>query len=251
MKYELFVKDGTLCWTLTSNGYKHMTWNFVLHWRKHMPGQPILVVCADKPSYMSLQRAGVNCRLADSLLPDFGTEIVPMGTTNFAKLNRLKLNLLEFFAKQEAIKTNIYIDGDIVVNGPLVATLQKHLDEHPLCMPCDEKGPDCSNPAACPNLCTGLVAFRHGVNPDLFRITDFERWKACPQDQVWVNAQLAALGVRAATLPRTVVQNGSYLQHTVTNPVTRAATLSWHYNYRVGDGKVWDMKRMKDWLLPF
>ena len=219
-----------------------------------MPSRPIMVVCADKTAHTFLQREGIQCRLADAVLPDFGREISPFGTANFSKLNRLKLNLLEMFAKEEQVKTNIYVDGDIIVNGDIVSDLVNRLDISGaplLWMPCDQREDPCTNPNACPNLCTGLVAFRKGIPSDLFRITDAERWKQRPEDQVWVNAQIAITGFKAGTLPRPEYQNGVRLPIVLRNSDLKLKTLCWHYNFRVGDSKKADMKRYGDWLLPY
>ncbi len=253
MKLAPFVKEGCLCWTLTSNGYKYMTWNFTKFWQTSCPGVPLLVVCADKPSYQFLTREGVRCSLWDNALADFGPQIVPFGSRQFSTLNRLKLTLLDSFAKDETIEKCIYLDGDIAVYKNVAEDLKARLDEHPLWMQCDEQVQDCTadDQQRCPNTCTGVIAFRHGADGGIFKITDQALWAQKPEDQVWVNTAAKALDVPVAVLPRDLYPNGARLTLTKRDPALLEKCCLLHYNYRVGDSKKADMKRFGDWLLPY
>lgn len=255
MKYDSYIRDGFLAWTLTSNGYKFMTWNFVLHWRRAVPGHPILVVCADKPSYQFLQREGVTCVLADQIVQDFGPQIVPFGSKQFATLNRMKLVLLAGFARDEAVKQCLYIDGDCIVYKNIVQDIRERLtDGASFWMQCDEQTPDaCSSSTeeGCPNYCSGVIAWNHGADGGVFPITDEQVWSAKPEDQVWVNHQIRTLGVKVRSLPRTLYPNGARLRLTHLSAEYKGDAICLHYNYRVGKVKEADMKRYGDWLLPY
>jgi hypothetical protein len=193
MRYDQYIKDGLLAWTLTSNGYKYLTWNFVEHWRRSVKGQPICVLCADKPSYSFLTREGVPCVLVDDVVKDFGPEICPFGSRTFSVLNRLKLRLLNLFAREEAVQRCLYIDGDICVYKDICADIKVRLEETPLLFQCDEKE-DCLG-VGCSNLCTGLVAWRHGADGGIFVVDDGYKWAEKPEDQVWVNWKLRKLSI--------------------------------------------------------
>lgn len=253
MRITPFLKDGCLCWTLTSNGYKYMTWNFALHWQKACPGVPLLVVCADKPSQQFLSREGVRCVLWDNALADYGPQIVPFGSRQFSTLNRLKLTLLDTFAKDEAILKCLYFDGDIAVYKNVAEDLKARLEEKPLWMQCDEQVQTCtaSDQQRCPNTCTGVIAFKHGADGGIFKITDQAIWSQKPEDQVWVNYAATQLGVPVAVLPREQYPNGARLSLTKKDPELTEKVFLLHYNYRVGDSKKADMKRFGDWLLPY
>ena len=253
MRIIPFVKDGTLCWTLTSNGYKYMTWNFALHWQKACPGTPLLVVCADKPSQQFLSREGVRCILWDNALADFGPQIVPFGSRQFSTLNRLKLTLLNTFSQDESIQNCIYLDGDIAVYKNVAEDLKARLDLQPLWMQCDEQVQECTatEQQRCPNTCTGVIAFKHGADGGIFNITDQEVWSKKPEDQVWVNYAASTLGIPVAVLPRDLYPNGARLSLTKRDPSLIEKCFLLHYNYRVGDSKKADMKRFGDWLLPY
>jgi hypothetical protein len=253
MKIDPFLRDGFLAWTLTSNGYKYLTWNFALQWSKAVPGQPLCVVCADKPSYQFLRREGIQCVLWDNALADFGPQIVPFGSRQFSTLNRLKLVLLDGFAKNEAIKQCLYLDGDIALYKNIVMDMRQRLAEKPIWMPCDERCTECTRSATnpCPNFCTGLIAWNHGADKDIFHLTDGTKWAEAPEDQLWVNRVVKEKGVQISILPRDLYPNGSRLTLTKITPELKDMAICLHYNYRVGDAKKADMKRFGDWLLPY
>lgn len=260
MKYDRYVKNGCLAWTLTSNGYKYLTWNFALMWQKTKCSAPLMVVCADKPSYQFLTREGISCVLWDNFLSDFGPQVVPFGSRQFATLNRVKLALLNTFAGDPAIQQCLYFDGDIAIYKDVVGDLLARLSASPegiLCQ-CDEKAKDCSVGLAglaitnvCPNFCTGLVAFKHGGDGGIFKITDETLWSAKPEDQVWVNEAAGRLGVAVGILPRELYPNGARCSLTHSTPELKNEAYLLHYNYRVGGTKVADMKRFGDWHLIY
>lgn len=245
------MKDGMLCWTLTSNGYKYLTWNLVESWRRAKCSAPLCVICADKPSYQFLQREGVSCILLDSQVADFGPQIVPFGSRQFSHLNRLKLRLLEKFSADTEIEKTLYLDGDIVVYKDVVADMRERLKEAPFWAPCDEQGHECSGTEACPNFCTGFVAWRNGADKGCFKVTDYTLWTEKPEDQIWVNHACRDLGVDVAILPRAFYPNGARLSLTKNTPELREKAICLHYNYRVGDSKKTDMKRYGDWWLVY
>ena len=253
MNYTPFIKDGFLAWTLTSNGYKYLTWNMTLHWRKAVPEVPLLVVCADKASYYFLSREGVRCVLLDAVT-DYGTQIVPFGSKQFSRLNRVKLRLLKLFAEDSAIQQCLYLDGDIIVYKDIVTDIKERLSEASFVMQCDEKQQECSSQTAriqCPNVCTGLIAWNHGIDTRLFTVNDEVLWNNKPEDQVWVNTMIQTLQIPVTPLSRSLYPNGARASLTKNTPELSEKAICLHYNYRVGDSKKVDMKRFGDWVLPY
>jgi len=236
---------------LTSNGYKYYTWNLATMWSRAVKGVPLCVVCADKPSYNFLQREGVRCVLWDAVLGDFGPQIVPFGSRQFASLNRLKLRVLDFFAGKSDIQQCLYLDGDIAVYKDIVEDMRQRLQDAPLWLQCDEQISECSNSESCPNLCSGLIGWNHGADAGIFKVTDEALWSKKPEDQVWINGSIKRLEVSARALPRELYPNGARVNKTNTNKELFYAAICLHYNYRVGDSKKADMKRYGDWLLPY
>ena len=130
MNYSSYIKDGLLCWTLTSNGYKFLTLNFYKHWQRSCHVS-LLIVCADKPSYMFFQGEGIVCRLVDQGVQDYGIQISPFGTRNFQKLNRMKLRVLNIIANDPMVKKSVYLDGDICVYKNFLEDIQQRLEVCP------------------------------------------------------------------------------------------------------------------------
>ncbi len=248
MNYAAYIRDGRLCWTLTSNGYKYLTWNLYKSWVSAHPSQPLLILCADTSVYTFLQREGVPCRMANERLPDYGPGIVTFGTNQFRTLNSLKLRLLGHFAADAAVQTCLYLDGDIVVYKPFLEDLSARLqgdDAAALLFQCDEPAATCQDPAACPYRCTGFIAFRHGgFDPRIFKVDDRALWeKGAGQDQPYVNQRIADYGVASKTLPCDLYPNGMRQNH------RGGAALMLHYNHMVGNQKIAAMKRAGDWSI--
>jgi Nucleotide-diphospho-sugar transferase len=252
--YESYIKDGFFAWTLTSNGYKYLTWNMVLFWKKAVKDIQICVICADRPSYIFLQREGIQCILLDQTIVDYGPQIVPFGSRNFSFLNRIKLRLLSLFANNPSVKQCLYLDGDIIVYKDIVSNIKERLSEAELVFQCDEKDRECLSHTLnipCPNLCTGLIAWNHGADKGIFQITDEAVWDSKPEDQVWVNYSLQKNKIPATSLSRILYPNGMRVGLTKNTPELLEKAICLHYNYRVGNSKKIDMKRFGDWLLPY
>lgn len=251
MNYSSYMYDGLLCWTLTSNGYKYFTWNFVKHWRLNCASVPLLIVCADKPSHQFLHREGIPCILVDQGVLDYGINVMQFGTKPFSMLNRMKLRLLNIFANDPLVKRSVYLDGDICVYKKFLDDINRRLNLVPLLLQCDENEREnpCSEP--CQNLCTGLIAFVYGHDNGIFKINDEAVWQQRPEDQVWVNYMLKKTGTPYSSLPRELYPNGVRLTHIKKHPELLEKALLSHYNYRVGNSKKLDMKRYGDWLLPY
>ncbi len=246
MDYTRYIHAGRLCWTLTSNGYKYLTWNLYKSWATVHPGQPLLVICADTSAYSFLKREGVPVIMATKRLPDYGPGIVPFGTNQFRTLNALKLAILAEIAANTRVETCVYLDGDIVVYRPFLNDIGERLQTHTLLFQCDEMGQECSATDAigCPELCTGLIAFRHGIDARVFQLDDRALWeKGLGQDQPFVNERVKALQVPVHVLPRDLYPNGMRLR-------MRDGALLIHYNHMIGTQKINAMKRNGDWKIP-
>jgi hypothetical protein len=154
------------------------------------------------------------------------------------------------FSQDAAIEKCMYIDGDICVYKDIVADLVERLEGSPFWMQCDEQCVDCTGPL-CPNLCSGLIAWRHGFDSGCFKLDNETLWLEKPEDPVWVNRKIQALGLDIAALPRELYPNGMRCIKTKTDPGLRDTAMCLHYNYRVGASKKADMKRFGDWRLPY
>lgn len=246
MEYTRYIRAGRLCWTLTSNGYKYLTWNLYKSWVNVHPEQPLLVICADTSAYSFLRREGLPVIMAPKRLPDYGPSMATFGTGHFRTLNALKLGILDEIAKDNRVETCVYCDGDIVIYRPILEDLSQRLQTEPLLFQCDEPSTECTATDAndCPMLCTGLIAFRHGIDARIFNLDDRDLWeKGAGQDQPYVNERVRNLSVPVTTLPRDLYPNGMLLSK-------RANALLLHYNHMIGSQKILAMKRTGDWTIP-
>lgn len=190
------------------------------------------------------------------LITDVSPRVSPFGTKNFQTLNRKKLDLLLDFTAREEIRTGLYIDGDIAIYKDPVPAIHAAFAATPLAtnllLQCDEKTRvDCSG-TLCPNGCTGVIAWRHGVNPAIFKIAGKgEAWRQQPEDQVFVNRMCAELAVPFGTLSRKEFPNGQFVSLMRQGAPAREGAVLLHYNWLVGDSKKRAMKENNDWILPY
>ncbi len=161
----------------------------------------------------------------------------------------MKLYLANEFAKNESIKQCIYIDGDIVIFRDFVPDILSRLEAEPatVLFQCDEKAPGVCNETRCEACCTGFIAWKHGADKGAFAVSDRNRWNEHPDDQFWVNRFLREEQLSYKTLPRELYPNGAYID-TFTS---LSEPFLLHFNHRVGTTKIAEMKRLKQWLIPY
>jgi hypothetical protein len=247
-----FINNGTLVFTLTSNGYKYFTLNLVENLKRANISWKLCIICADKDSYQFFRRQTIPAILATTLIDGSGPNISPFGSRQFQRLNRLKLELLSSLVSFPEVVKGVYMDGDIAVYNDFLPDILSRLDEGGLYFQCDEGSRDpCSGDTNCVNVCTGLIAWSHGVSPTLFSVPNHpDLWKKQQEDQVFVNARLRDEGTAFKTLPRDLYPNGQFLRlYSPDSELKRVAKLL-HYNYTVGMDKQRRMKQNGDWLSP-
>jgi len=247
-----YIQNETLVFTLTSNGYKYFTLNLVETMKRANVTWKLCIICADKESQRFFRTQSIPAILAITPVDGTGSEMAPFGTRNFQRLNRLKLDLLDSLVSMPEIKYGIYLDGDIAVYNDFVPDICLRLGETPsLYFQCDELSRNpCTDDTACINVCTGFIAWSHGVSPTLFRVSSqLDLWKRQPEDQVFVNAMIKREKTPFKTLPRDLYPNGQFLRlYSADSDLKRVAKLL-HYNYTVGMDKQRRMRQNGDWLL--
>ena len=246
-----FIKDGIFVFTLTSNGYKYFTLNLVEHLKRVGVSWKLCIICADRDSQDFFSRQGIRTILAPTLIST-GINISPFGTTNFQKLNRLKLDILAQCVSIPEIKYGVYMDGDIAVYSDFIPDVISRLANDKLIFQCDEQSRnDCSG--TCINVCTGFIAWSHGsVSNTIFKVdaNTLATWKKHPEDQIFINCRLREEGTPFKTFPRDLYPNGQFLSlHSGDSPLKRISKIL-HYNYTVGMDKQRRMRLNGDWLLP-
>lgn len=249
MNPEPYLRDGTLVWTMTTNGYKYITLNLLKTLERAKVPWRLVIVAGDKESYTFFKREGYATLQYPNATHTNENAISRWGSPSFQKYNFIKLYCLNTFARNPAVKTCIYIDGDIVVYRDFVPDILERLQASPerILIQCDQKDPEPCSPEGCPNCCTGFIAWAQGADKGIFDVGDRAKWAEHPDDQLWVNHQFRDRQIPHATLPRNLYPNGAYI------PLIREMPEAFllHFNHRVGNAKLSEIKRLGQWLIPY
>lgn len=254
LNLDSFIKDRTLLFTVTSDGYKYLTWNLQLFFQQVKPTVPLCILCLDKESYDFFNRiAFLPSRLFLMDGPRFEHKQPALfGTTPFKRLTRMKLKALQELSQRPEIDRLVYIDSDIALfKDPLPAFLDCW-STSPLWFQCDEANHSqytCSNVDKCSNACTGVIGMllteeTRPLYKKLYAIE--EDWKAATTDQDYVNHRLAKLNIPYKTLSREKFPNGIFLSD---NRYKEGDPVLVHFNQIVGMDKKRFMKKKDCWLL--
>ena len=254
LKLDPFLRDKTLVFTVTTNGYKYFTWNLYQLFQKRGLSIPLCILCLDKESYDFFQRiAFIPTRLYRMEGQNMEQRSpAAFGSSTFKRFNRMKLKALQELSQRSDIQTLIYIDSDIAVFHDFLPSIKCCLSECPLWFQCDEAREDdftCSSVDTCPNKCTGIIAM--DLNDisrpqfhQLYSISDM--WKTAVTDQDYINDRLKTLSIASKTLPRDRFPNGRLLQGDMYK--TKEPYLL-HFNYLMANQKEQMMKKKNCWLL--
>lgn len=243
MNVSKFLYEDSLVWTLTTNGYKFFTLNLYKHIQKCQVPWKLCIVCGDKASYRFFANEGIPCVLYPKAPTESGSSILLFGSKPFQEINLVKLDCLATFAKDSSIQTCIYIDGDVVVSQDILKDIRERLMSVPLLFQCDGQGSVCEKP--CGNVCSGVIAWKHGEEGGIFVVKDRAKWLEKPEDQVWINTTLKELKPRFDTLPVSLYPNGTHSK----SPPQGFYLL--HYNWLVGNAKILRMKKNGHWIIPY
>jgi hypothetical protein len=246
------IYDGTLVFTITSNGYKEFTYNL---WRQlcHLKtAWTLLIVCLDQASYDYFQSdvVGFGGRMPTIMLHKTvagtgATQSGPavFGSLQFKRLVAAKLDVLRDFS--ERAQRLIYMDSDMMIRRDPVPRMLQLLEESPLWFQCDEGHMrSCSDP--CPDPCTGLIVadcstLRSQLS-ELFKVGGRD-WTYATSDQDYVQRRLGHLGLTFRVLPRAEFPNGVWRK-----AVPPEAFLL-HFNHCLGSEKKQLMQMAGAWQL--
>lgn len=255
LNLDSFIKDKTLVFTVTSDGYKYFTWNLALVCARLKVPWKLCILCLDRESYDFFQRVAflpAKLYLMDGRVEHKSPAL--FSTPLFKKLNRMKLKALEALSQRSDIDTLLYLDSDIVLfKDPLLGIHEYLRDEHPLWFQCDEKQEgrfDCSDTVHCPNPCSGVIAMRltEITRPQFKQIFGYDNqlWNNIVGDQDYIQARMKQFGIPYKTLPREAYPNGIFLAD---NRYKGEQLVLLHFNYFVGNDKKRVMKNKDCWLL--
>jgi len=247
--FKPFIDTGRIVWTMTTNGYKYYTLNLIQSMKRSGIKWTLCVICCDQESYVFFRRESIPCIGYTTELKG-QTLISVFGSEDFARWNRKKLEILDWFNKHSAelgITHSLYLDGDIVLNGdpwPVLEGVWSAAAAADLLFQCDCDTAE--NHSGCSSICSGVIAERHRGIHDLYEFHAEEWLVAQKQDQPYILGRLKKLGTPFYTLERNLFANGKYLMD-----------LGWkdgnwillHYNYMVGPKKKYTMKKHGHWYI--
>jgi hypothetical protein len=245
MNYSSFVENDTLLWTMTSNGYKYLTYNLWLSLKKADVKQKLLILCVDKESYSFFRSMNVPSQFYKPLKPVLaGTQPSQFGSDTFMSYNFMKLEICEDIrVKCSNAKYVIYMDGDIVVFNDFIEYIKEEFEkkECRFLFQCDDLY-DSPNRTQC---CTGFFAYkREDLERSPFLVNDLKLWREIREDQPWVNKHIRIYNIPYDYLERELFPNGVYIKD---ERWKRDNPYILHFNHIVGNAKISTMKRLKMW----
>ena len=115
---KIFIREGRIVWTITTQFYKYYTLNMITSLRD-MAKVPwtLCVICCDAKSFLFFRREGIPCVEWKSEEHMSQKGIAAFGSLDFMKVNRIKIDILQWFTKNSiaaGIQKSLYVDGDIV-----------------------------------------------------------------------------------------------------------------------------------------
>lgn len=258
------TESKTVVFTVTTNGYKFLTWNLWLHFQRIGVPWKFMILCLDKESHKFFSQIA---NIPSFLLPDTklqvlgdATKIAAHGSGDFNRITKLKLAAFTYLLQKQTIERLFYLDSDIVPFQDPVPYLERTLtSDYPLWFQCDEHNVDfkCSRANnGCGNCCTGVIGFYLGT-PELRQeflsmvACNEDLWKQCKEnnDQEYIQKKLAEMNIPYSTFPRDLFPNGSYLRDDRWKTLSEPYLL--HFNFLVGSSKQRVIKSKGFWLVPY
>ncbi len=252
LNLQPFIQNRSLLFTVSSDGYKFLTWNLYLHLQKVNPSIRLLILCLDRESNDFFNRiAMIPSRVYTMDGPSVQHKSPTVfGSPPFKRMNRMKLKALQELSQHPDVETLVYLDSDIAVFQDPLASLQPFLLESPFWFQCDESPSfTCSNPESCSNACSGVIAMRltEETRPLFQKLYQVEEgWKEAVGDQDYINDRMKRFQIPSKTLPRETFPNGIFLSE---NRFRQGNPVLVHFNYITGNDKKRMMKNKECWLL--
>ena len=244
--------------TLINHGYADYTKNFLVAMDKAGISMKLVVYCTDKES-MEAIRPLKNCICLDAkpfLKYDLPGDLKEWANTDYKRITFAKLDAIYHTLKitrQAGFQSVGFIDTDIILlkdPTPIFLDRMQKNKRISVFSQCDENRETCTNPAACPTLCTGVIVFRNiRENYRLFLYTE-EDIATYMCDQHFLLHNLRKHSMVCMTLEKNVLLNGSWPGVKTETPLVlpKSAALI-HFNWMVGHEKMANMKRLGMWYV--
>ena len=261
---DSYIVSDTLIFTVTTNGYKFLTWNLWLSIQKLNVPWKLCILCLDKESHRFFSLVA---NIPSLVLPDIRlqlqgdtTKVASHGSGDFNRITKLKLSAFTYLLQNPKIQRLFYLDSDIVLFRDPLSYLQTTLTaEYPLWFQCDEHNPEyiCSRVNnGCGNCCTGVIGFWIGSEQTRTLFLNMvsqndDLWKQCKDnnDQEYIQKKMGLLNIQFQTFPRPLFPNGSFLRDDHWKSLPEPFLM--HFNFIVGGNKQRVMKSKGFWLVPY
>ena len=253
---EAFQGKPIVWITLINYGYVNYTLNFIESMKRHDCVFPFIVYCMDQESMNALSK--IPNVLCLSALPFIrcmmNKNMTSWNTIDYKRIVFSKLDAIKY--SLELFKTSSigYIDTDIVLFKDPTSTMLSALAEFPearVISQCDENCLNCTNRRRCPNICTGVIVFRQGIESiRLCRYTEKDI-QTNYTDQHCLLKSLNNLNIKYITISKHVFINGAIpgLKDGKIDLPNSAVLL--HFNYMSGNLKEYYMNANKMWYLGY
>ncbi len=238
--------DGTIVFTITSNGYKDFTHNLWTNIRQRQFPWSLRILCLDSASYEYFSNIGATDLVYFSSSTGAAQQRPAIfGSSAFKQLVAKKISALNDLSRQ--CRRLIYLDSDIYLYKDPIPRLLELLGENPLWFQCDEGAVgECGGGGRnrCPNACTGLIAIdcERVRTAELFEL-ERSTWLQAQTDQDYLNERMRKLSIEFKTLPRTEFPNGVWRRS------LPADAYLLHFNYLLGNVKQQVMREAGAWIL--
>ena len=247
-----FINDNFIVWTLTSNGYKDVTYNLYNSIKKSNISWKLMIVCLDNESHNYFKEKNIESIFykSESVSTPNKANISTFKSESFMDFNRIKLELIEKIRLEapEQVKYILYMDGDIVVFKdfmPYLIDLYNKNNTPHLYFQGDNYGGEANSVG-----CSGFfIMDRFKLDKSPFIVHDDNEWKQIREDQLWINKYLNEYKIPFGYLDRPLFPNGAYMYNNSQEWKTFKDAYILHYNFMVGQDKIKKMKENNHWYI--
>jgi hypothetical protein len=251
MNYTSYIKDNFLIWTMTTNGYKYITYNLYESLKKANVPWKLMIICVDRESQKFLQGMNVHC-----IYKNPNTSVLAalhpsqFGSDTFMKFNKIKLDLMEEIrlGVPQEVKYITYMDGDIIVFRDFMPYIKEQFaSTNSVILFQNDDLYGAVNTRA--NGCTGFFTLKQqSLEKSPFLVDNIASWRELREDQVWVNKKIVEYEVPFDYFNRDLFPNGTYLTE---RRWDKSEPYILHYNHLVGLTKISYMKRNRHWYIIY
>jgi len=242
--------------TLINQGYIKFTRNFLESMRRNKCIFPLIVYCLDEGSMKAFEGLpNVHCISANPFMRrQMNSELTIWKTLEYKRIVFSKLDAIKYTMELPQYKDFLvgYIDTHIILFRNPTDIILKEFEENPetlVVSQCDEDTAQCSNFSECPNICSGVIAFKQ--SSIIRSLLKYVEWDIVENltDQHYLSKKMKGLNYR--TIDKNIFVNGFYpgVKDYSKTLVLPKDVILLHYNYMIGNFKELYMKKNGMWYI--